>query len=288
MSLVEHVLSPMAHKVAFHARKVPWTLGLQARFNTRVGPLTIPRTLVSPAIFYHLINGDYESPELELLDQYLSADDTVIELGAGIGYLANRYGARCPRQRHVTIEASPDMADLIRTNTAHLGNIEVINAVAARLSAGAGTGRPLGSAHTVDFHVYSDYWASSTQPLHLTDPERHLVRTVQVGTIDLDELIATRHARMLVCDIEGGEYDLVRTFDLDVPKILMELHWRELGIPRALSVLRLLEDRGYRLLGSPDVFMAIKPCVGDSGLSRTNAAPRHEPHPVREPGRQQQ
>jgi FkbM family methyltransferase len=259
MSLVEHVVSPLAHKLAFHARKLPWTLGLKDRFNTRVGLLTIPRTLVSPAIFYHLINGDYESPELELLDQYLCADDSVIELGAGIGFLANRYGKHCPHQRHMAIEASPIMVDLVRTNTKHLGNIEVVNAVAARSSAGATPERPQESPHTVDFHVYSDFWASSTQPLHLTNPQRHLVRTVQVDMIDLDEVIAKRHVQMLVCDIEGGEYDLVRTFDLNVPKILMELHWHELGMARALSVLRTLEDRGYRLLGSPDVFMAIKP-----------------------------
>jgi len=259
MSLVEHVVSPLAQKFAFHARKLPWTLGLKSRFNTRVGHLTIPRTLVSPAIFYHLMNRDYESPELELLDQYLCADDSVIELGAGIGFLANRYGTRCPHQRHAAIEASPIMVDLIRTNTKHLGNIEVINAVAARSPACAATEHPHECRHTVDFHIYSDFWASSTQPLHLTNPQRHLVRTVQVDMIDLDEVIARRHVQMLVCDIEGGEYDLVRTFDLKVPKILMELHWHELGIARALSVLRILEDRGYRLLGSPDVFMAIKP-----------------------------
>ena len=39
----------------------------------------------------------------------------------------------------------------------------------------------------------------------------------------------------------------------------MELHWHELGMARALSVLRTLEDRGYRLLGSPEVFIAMKP-----------------------------
>jgi FkbM family methyltransferase len=259
MSLVEHVVSPLAQKVAFHARKLPWTLGLKSRFNTRVGLLTIPGTLVSPAIFFHLMNGDYESPELALLDQYLSVDDSVIELGAGIGFLANRYGKHCPHQRHLAIEASPIMVDLVRTNTKHLGNVDVINAVAARPPVSAAAGRPDESPHTVDFHVYSDFWASSTQPLHLTNPQRQLVRTVQVDMIDLDEVIASRHAQMLVCDIEGGEYDLVRTFDLNVPKILMELHWHELGMAKALSVLRILEERGYRLLGSPDAFMAMKP-----------------------------
>ena len=262
MNLIDTVVSPIARKFAFHARKLPWTLGLQSRFNTRVGLLTVPQGIVSPAIFYHLINGDYESPELELLDEYLSPDDKVIELGAGIGFLANRYGKRCPNQAHLTIEASPVTADLIRTNTQHLGNIEVIHAVAARSQSNSSRDHGEGPApQTVDFHVYTDYWASSTQPIHLTNPERHLVKTVQVNMIDLDELIARHHATMLVCDIEGGEYDLVRTFELNLPKILMELHWRELGMARALSVLRTLEERGYRLFGSPEVLMAIKPCA---------------------------
>jgi FkbM family methyltransferase len=273
MSLIEHMLSPIADKCAFHARKLPWTLGLKSRFNTRVGLLTVPRAIVSPAIFYHLINGDYESPELALLDEYLTPDDNVIELGAGIGFLANRYGKRCPNQSHLTIEASPVMADLIRTNTRHLGNIEVINAVAARSQTSSSTDIPnTSSPRTVDFHVYTDYWASSTQPIHLTNPERHLVRTLQVNMIDLDELIARRHVTMLVCDIEGGEYELVKTFELNVPKILMELHWRELGMMRALSVLRTLEERGYSLLGSPDVLMAIKPSASSTVSNRDAVA----------------
>ncbi|NOT25666.1 MAG: FkbM family methyltransferase [Acidobacteria bacterium] len=263
MSLVEHVVSPVARKVAFHARKLPWTLGLRDQFHTSVGMLTVPKAIVSPAIFYHLVTGDYETPELTLLDEYLSPDDRVIELGAGIGFLANRYGRRCAAQTHVTVEASPGMADLIRLNTSHLGNITVINAVAAKIPAD-----PLhslnGSRRTVDFHEYTDYWASSISPIHLTNPERRLIRTLKVDVVDLDELIRTHHANMLVCDIEGGEYDLVRSFDIDVPKILMELHWRELGMARAMTVLRTLQERGYQLAGSPDVLMAVRP--GPSGV----------------------
>ena len=268
MSLVEHVVSPVARKLAFHARKLPWTLGVRNRFHTKVGVLTVPKTVVSPAIFYHLVNGDYETPELTLLDEYLSPDDRVIELGAGIGFLANRYGKRCPAQTHVTVEASPGMADLIRLNTRHLGNIEVINAVAAKPPTSELHLRN-GSAHTVDFHEYKDYWASSLAPVHLTNPQRRLVRTLKINTIDLDELIRTRHANMLVCDIEGGEYDLIKHFNIDVPKILMELHWKELGMVRAMTVLRTLQERGYQLVGSPDVLMALR--SGTSSVPALNS-----------------
>jgi FkbM family methyltransferase len=270
VSLVEHVVSPAARKFAFHARKLPWTLGLRTRFHTRVGKLSVPKAVVSPAIFYHLVTGDYEAPELTLLDEYLSPDDRVIELGAGIGFLANRYGRRCPHQPHVTVEASPRMADLIRLNTSHLGNIEVINAVAARRP--ADPSRVNGSRRTVDFHEYTDYWASSTFPVHLTNPHRRLVRTLQVNIVDLDDLIRTRRATMLVCDIEGGEYELVKTFDLDVPKILMELHWRDLGMTRAMTVLRTLQERGYELLGSPDVLMAIRSTASSRPSLHTTAS----------------
>ncbi len=270
VSLVEHVLSPVARKFAFHARKLPWTLGVKSRFHTRVGVLTVPRAVVSPAIFYHLVTGDYEAPELALLDEYLNPDDRVIELGAGIGFLANRYASRCARQKHVTVEASPGMADLIRVNTGHLGNVEVINAVAARVPADP-LHRLNGWRPSVDFYEYSDYWASSLSPVHVTNPQRHLVRTVKVDAIDLDTLIASHGANMLICDIEGAEYDLVNSFAINVPKILMELHWRELGIERAMTVLRMLQERGYQLFGSPDVLMAIRP-TACSGCSRNITA----------------
>jgi FkbM family methyltransferase len=247
MSLTDRVAG-ITNKGSFYARKLPWTLGLKSRFQTQVGLLTVPKTAVSPAIFYHLLNGDYESPELALLDEHLSPDDCVLELGAGIGFLANRYGKRCTGRTHLAIEASPTMATLIRANTRQLGNVDVMNAVAAKAPA----------ARPASFYIYSDFWASSTLPLHLTNPQRHLVETVQVPTVDLDALIAERRVSVLVCDIEGGEYELVRTFDLNVPKILMEVHWRELGLERALSVLRGFEERGYRLFGSPDVVMAVR------------------------------
>lgn len=244
-------LGPRNHvstKLTFYTRKLSWILGLRERFETPVGTLSIPRASVSPTIFWHLTTGDYETPERTLLDQHLDATDRIIELGAGIGFLANLYGRRCPEARHLAIEASPVMCDLIRVNTQALGNVDVLNALAGR------------DAHhdTRDFYVYRDFWASSTQPIHETDPTRQLVRTVQVPMVDLDALIAERRCTFLVCDIEGGEDALVRTFDLKVPKILMELHWRELGMARALRILRLFEDRGYTLSGSPDVFFAVK------------------------------
>lgn len=235
-------------KIAFYARKLTWLLGLRDRFDTPVGALTIPRAGVSPTLFWHLTTGDYEVPERALLHEHLRAADRVIELGAGIGFLANVYGRRCPEMRHLAIEASPIMCDLIRTNTQHLGNVDVLNALAGRDSERA----------TRDFYIYRDFWASSTQPIHVTNPERRLVETVQVPMVDLDALIAERECSFLVCDIEGGEDSLVRTFELKVPKILMELHWRELGMERALHILRVFEDRGYTLTGSPEVFLATK------------------------------
>lgn len=229
-------------------------IGLTTRFSTAVGTLSVPRDVISSAIFYHLTNDDYEVPELGLLQTHLSADDRVIELGAGIGFLANFYGRRCAHQRHLAIEANPVMSALVRTNTQSLANVDVLNALAARPADGASPGQ----APLVPFYICDDFWASSTEPPHSSDPTRRVLRTVHVPMVDLDALIAERRCTMLVCDIEGGEYDLVHTFDLAVPKILMELHWRTLGLSRALHVMQTLESRGYRLTGSPDVLMAIK------------------------------
>jgi FkbM family methyltransferase len=250
MSVIEHLAVPMTRKGAFYARKLPWVLGLKSRFKTSVGSLAVPKSLVSPAIFYHLVNGDYESPERSLLEKYLSPDDRVIELGAGIGFLANAYGKRCPGQSHLAIEASPVMAGLARDNTRHLGNVEVLNALAMK------------APQSVPFHMYKDFWASSIEPIHLKDPARRLVEIVQVRTVNLDDLIADHRATMLICDIEGGEDDLVRTFALNVPKVLMELHWPQLGISRAVRILKTFEERGYDLFGSPEVFIAIKRAGG--------------------------
>lgn len=246
-------LAAARRKGQFYAKKLAWMSGAARRFQTPVGMLTIPREAVSPTIFYHLTEGDYEEPERRLLEEHLSPDDRVIELGAGMGFMANLYGRRCPNERHLAIEASPEMSALAATNTSHLTNVQVLNAVAARPAPTSA-----GQAPSVPFHIYESFWGSSTEPLHLTDPERRLVRTVQVPVVDLDALIAEYRCTTLVCDIEGGEFDLLRTFELNVPTLLIELHWRALGMSRALSVLTTLESRGYRLSGSPDVFLATR------------------------------
>lgn len=249
LSAVGRIAARSSGKGVFYARKLAWLLG-RTQFATSVGALTVPRSTVSPTIFYHLTTGDYEVPELQLLEQFLEPSDRVIELGAGIGFLANVYARRCPA-RHLAIEASPVMCDLIRTNTRALANLDVLNALAARPAG------PDGAAK-VPFYLYEDFWASSMQPLHLTDPSRRLVRTVDVPTVDLDALIREHNCSLLICDIEGGESALLKAFALDVPKILLELHWQALGIATAVQVLTTLEARGYTLHGSPEVVMAVR------------------------------
>ena len=149
--------------------------GFSTRFATDVGPLEVPRGLISPAIFYHLVTHDYELPELTLLDQHLHGDDRVIELGAGLGFLANRYGRRCPQQHHLAIEANPVMSALARRNTVGVPNVDVLNGLAARAATGSGATAP-----TVPFYVYRDFWASSTEPVHLHNPALRLLRTEAV------------------------------------------------------------------------------------------------------------
>lgn len=249
MSFLSRHAGGTGRKAVFYAKKIAWLAGLTSRFSTAVGPLHLPRARISPTVFYHLTNDDYEVPELDLLERHLTPDDRVVELGAGLGFLANVYGRRCQPQHHLAIEANPAMSALVRTNTESLGNIDVLNAIAAR---------PDDGATTMPFYVYDDFWASSTQPIHLSHPDRTLRQTLDVPVIDLDALLLQRQCTLLVCDIEGGEAELLRSFTLDVPKILMELHWQTLGVSRAAQIIRQLESRGYRLSGSPEVLMAVR------------------------------
>lgn len=257
MSGLSDRLAAMRRKTRFYARKLAWVSGIAERFQTPAGPLRLPRKTVSPRIFYHLTTGDYEAAERRMLEEHLEPGDRVIELGAGLGFLANLYGRRCPDGPHLALEASPTMSSLARENTAALANLQILNAVASRRP---NTGEPADAdiTQTVPFYVYDEFWGSSTEPLHLTSPACRLVSTVDVPIVDLDVLIARQRCTMLVCDIEGGEFDLFRNFAIDVPKILLELHWDALGFSRALSVLNTLESRGYRLVGSPEVFVALR------------------------------
>lgn len=80
-----------------------------------------------------------------------------------------------------------------------------------------------GPDENVDFYVSRDFWASR---MAASIDDEDIVEVVQVPTLCLEEAIAAHQANFLICDIEGGEVDLLLDADLSgLDTILIETHY---------------------------------------------------------------
>lgn len=142
-----------------------------------------------------LSRGNYESSESRALKTFIGANSSVVELGAGIGYIST--SAVCHHQaRKVTcIEANPLLCDYIRQvhQVNGVTDSTVINAIALSGPKSAATPKAL------PFYVAQPFWSSSMEP-----PANLPFEEIEVPTVSLDEVLAEAKADALICDIEGA------------------------------------------------------------------------------------
>jgi FkbM family methyltransferase len=158
--------------------------------------------------------GSYEGMERAALRHVLEPPDRVVEVGSAIGALALTAARIVGPDAVFTYEANPDLVDDSRYNF-QLNNMSIntINAVLYPRS------RPLIS-QCVPFYVHQQFWASSLQP------QPNAVKIVSVPLRCLEDEIEAARANVLVCDIEGGELDLLSHANLTaINKIIMEVHY---------------------------------------------------------------
>ncbi|MGB3244322.1 MAG: FkbM family methyltransferase [Sulfitobacter sp.] len=153
--------------------------------------------LVSANLRYLLAKGrPYEAEEAEYIQRTLTPGTNVLELGGSIGVVSRVIRARIgPDARHIVVEANPDLAPVCRNNAARgtaPGVTEVVQGAVAYTD-----------AETVAFSR------------GITHHSGHLARAEDVDTFDAPALtLKDLSAKLpdgpwaLVCDIEGGEYDM--------------------------------------------------------------------------------
>lgn len=194
---------------------------------------TLDHIALSPFMKFRLAKGAYESNELKLLASNLEQDDCVIELGAGIGYIACHAMQFQPQLKGYTaVEANPSLISLIQKNqNLNQTSFNTIHGIACAEDGKA------------QFGITEDFWASSTYRAN-TDA----VETISVNTFDLNKLIDRETANFLILDIEGGELELVPQINLSkITKVIIELHPSIIGNGGSSKVIRHLLDSGLNM-----------------------------------------
>jgi len=183
---------------------------------------------VSQLIVRTLVTGNYENHELMLAKSNVCAQDTVLELGSGIGYLANAISPLC--RKYIAYEANPNLIPLIKSSRERNNTtFEIRNGIV------------LNKAGEVSFYITPDFWASS-----LVKPEGEYT-TVPIKSFNKNDVVSEIQPTVLIVDIEGGEYQFFKNLQCEsVRKIVLEIHPDVLSDDELHETYQFLFDQGFK------------------------------------------
>lgn len=209
-------------------KKYLWSLTGRPEFAEINGvKIRLRSPAISDRVAKSIYLGQYERLEARVVLATLHADDRVLELGSGIGYLSTLCARRIGAERVTAVEANPAME-------AHIRETFRLNAVAPQLEMCV-----LGDSDgTVSFNVHDNYSSSS---LHDRGGTR-----IPVPQKSFAGMLSRVEPSYLICDIEGGEVPLLIDTPLaGVRKICIELHPHIIGNPACSQLVRKLLNEGF-------------------------------------------
>ena len=171
--------------------------------------------LYSQAIVNALRDGSYEGGERGVLPNLLHTGDRVVEVGSALGCVTTLAAKIIGSENVKAFEANPLLIDDALFNFS-------LNGVKPTLQNSILCNRVCwgGSGFTEPFYIHRDFWASSMVDKPGT------IDKLSIETCCFEDEIFKFHANVLICDIEGGEIDLLTLADLrGIEKILLEIHY---------------------------------------------------------------
>ena len=202
------------------------------KFKTDGCVFIIPKDQTSLAYRACFLGDDYEAEERELIRNFLSPTDTVLELGACLGIVScvtNKLLA--DKNRHVVVEGNPFCIPTIHRNRAlNQAGFLVENAAVS-------------NAQEVTFYLHPVYVVGGTT-------QRTSARPVRVPARSLAEL-ENRHGPFttLIMDIEGAELEIF-SVSAEILKryrlVIVELHAWAIGEAGVENCREILAAAGLR------------------------------------------
>jgi FkbM family methyltransferase len=193
--------------------------------------LPLKHSAITAAIHRDIYFGDYERKEKEIISSRLEKNDIVMEVGAGIGFLAAFCAKRIGSERVFAYEANPALMEIIHQIHADNG----VSPTVRNVLLGDGDGER-------EFFLEKDFWASSLIP------QTKDAKSIRVPQEDLNAEIRRIAPTFMIVDIEGGEEEFFRIAKLDpVRKLCIEFHPHTLGNHRISAIIAHLIGQGFAL-----------------------------------------
>jgi FkbM family methyltransferase len=171
----------------------------------------------APEIRDAIDQGYYERRERELVRAFVRPDDRVLELGAGIGVVAMTAASIVGENHVISFDANPEILADARDNFKRNGFAEI------ETRSGLMRNRRAFERNSfAAFYIDAVYWTSRLDASATTPG---IVKVVEAPVYCLEDEIAAARANVLLCDIEGGEIDLLTDADLSgIRLLILETH----------------------------------------------------------------
>jgi FkbM family methyltransferase len=219
-----------------------WLLGNgPARFALqRVDLVLDPDDYFQCMMFY----GRYGPETLEVMNRFVRPGDTVLDIGAQVGYFSTQL-ARMVTDTGRVYCFEPDPTALERLNASVGANqMDWVTVVPLALSSREGS---------MDFYLSEHLgWSTGVSSSHLTDLHRTQVRTVPLDTL-VERGQIPREVRLAKIDVEGFELEVLRGMQgmlgTSPPILIVEINraMQEAQEASGSEIQRLLREFGYRL-----------------------------------------
>lgn len=194
----------------------------------------------APEIIATLESGWYEEGERRLAREILEPGDRIIEAGTALGLVTMTAASLVGATNVLTFEANPEIKADAQCNFRRNGLDEIKSrwgVLKNRRSIGA-------KDEMIDFYIAKQFLASR---LDASENDEGISKKVEVPVFCLEDEIEAHRANVLICDIEGGEVDLLTESDLTgISKIIVETHWWA-GDSETAEMMRKLISAGFSI-----------------------------------------
>lgn len=192
----------------------------------------------------------YERRELRLMASMLASGDTMIDLGAHVGYFAlHAAKAVGPAGRVLALEPAPANFERLQRNI-DLGPAPQVTAIQAAVGERSGVAA---------FQLVDEPGESGWGSLMLA-PGEH-TREISVDVLSVDDLVARHDVEQVTfikMDVQGSELDALRgatqTLQRWAPNVLCEVveaWWGPSQTTTTADLFAFMRDAGYRAFGLP-------------------------------------
>jgi len=208
---------------------------LRQRFKPRIVELDgfrldVNHEAVTRDVRKFIYRETHENEERTLLGKHLRAEDTVLEMGGGIGVVSLACAKTCGADRVLTFEPNEKACSVIRRNFELNGMTPQLEQAAIATHDGA-----------MAFHLHDNILSSSVI-------ERDGTSASEVPCRDVSKVLAEFMPTVIVMDIEGAEEDILPLVAAPTVRgMLVELHPHIIGVKHMPGLIGRMEELGYTI-----------------------------------------